>query len=161
MDSNVNRISLKLSDADRQAIEAAIQVVWDKLTPHLVALTPEDRGGLPKMGDKTIAFVRKAAEYARADQALRPSYLDMDEMDRDLGTVELLNRLQRPLAQIAANLDDSIMAAGGEAYAAALAYYQAVKGAARARVPGAQPIADDLAQRFPGRGAGRKPQAQA
>ena len=137
----------------------------DKLQPHLIALAPEDRSGLPKMGDKTVAFVRKAAAYlpthsARADRALRPTYLDMDEMNRDLGAVDILVSLQRPLAQIAANLDDSIMAAGAEAYVAALAYYQAVKGAARARVPGAQPIADDLGQRFPGRSAASKPPAQ-
>jgi hypothetical protein len=77
MDSNINRISLNLLDVDRQAIEAAIQVLHDKLLPYLIALAPEDRNTLPKMGDKTVAFVRKAADYARADTALRPPYLDM------------------------------------------------------------------------------------
>jgi hypothetical protein len=150
VDSNINRISLNLSDEDRLAIEAAIQVLRDKLQPHLIALVPEDRSSLPKMGDKTVAFVRKAAHYARADAA-RPAYLDVEEMERDLGAVDILSTLHRPLAQIVANLDDSVMAAGAEAYSAALAYYHSIKGAARARVPGAQAIADDLSQRFANR----------
>jgi hypothetical protein len=158
MDSNINRISLNLTDADWQA--AAIQLLRDKLQPHLIALAPADRGGLPKMGDKTVAFVRQATDYARTDSALRPTYLGLDEMDRDLGAVDILNSLQRPLTQVVAHLDDSIMAAGAEAYAAALAYYQAVKGAARARVPGAQAIADDLGQRFSNRGTASKPPAE-
>ena len=147
---NISRISINLSDTDRRAIEAAIQVLRDKLQPHVIALAPADRSALPKMGDSTVAFVRRAADYARADSALRPIYLDMGGMDRDLGAVDFLNSLQRPLAQIVANLDDSVTAAGTEAYLAALAYYVAVKGAARALIPGAQPIADDLGQRLPG-----------
>ncbi len=160
MDNNVNRISLELPDADQQAIAAAIQVLQDKLMPHLIALAPEDRSSLPKMGDKSVAFVRKAASYARAD-AGRPGYLDLDEMDRDIGAVEILSTFARPLAQITSNLDDSILAAGAEAYGAALTYYNAVKAAARSRVPGAQAIADDLGQRFAGRISAAKPAAKA
>lgn len=44
----------------------------------------------------------------------------------------------------------SVMAAGSEAYVAALSIYNLVKDAARKNVPGAQTIYDDLKQRFPG-----------
>jgi len=77
----------------------------------------------------------------------------------DFFAVDDLLSLQRPLTQLLASLDDSILAAGSEAYAGALAYYQAVKGAARMKVPGAEVIADDLRQRFPGRGRGRPTEA--
>ena len=156
MDNNVNRISLELSDSDDQAITAAIQVLQEKLLPHLIALTPEDRSGLHKMGDRTVAFVRKAADYARADSH-RPTFLDMEEMDRDLGAVQKLSAYARTLDQLTSNLDDSIMAAGAEAYAAALIYYQSTKAAARSRVPGAQAILDELSQSLPARGAAKKP----
>ena len=46
------------------------------------------------------------------------------------------------------------MQAGHEAYESALAFYNAVKVAARNNVPGAKVIYEDLSQRFPG--AGRK-----
>jgi hypothetical protein len=160
MNNNLNLISLDLPAADLQAIRAAVQVLQDKLVPHLVTLEPGMRRELPRMGDKTVAFVRKAADYAHADARLVPAYLDLDEMARDLRAVEDLLSLQRPLAQIAAGLDDAILAAGSEAYGAALGYYQAVKGAARAGVTGAEAIAADLGQRFPGRPRARGGEAQ-
>ena len=156
MDSNVNRISLELPDSNRQAIAAAIQVLQEQLLPHLIALSREDRSSLHKMGDRTVAFVRKAADYAQAD-AHRPSFLDMEEMDRDLSAVQTLTGFARTLGQIASNLDDSIMAAGAEAYAAALVYYQSTKAAARSRVPGAQAILDELSQSLPVHSGPRKP----
>lgn len=36
------------------------------LAPYLVPLTPEQRQDLPKMGDKSVAFVQKAADYSTA-----------------------------------------------------------------------------------------------
>jgi len=44
------------------------------------------------------------------------------------------------------------MQAGSEAYTASLIFYNAVKGAAKAGVPGMKTIYDDLQSRFPGRG---------
>lgn len=46
-------------------------------------------------------------------------------------------------------LDDTMMLAGSEAYVAALAFYNAVKGVGRANVPGAALIYEDLRGRFP------------
>ena len=48
-------------------------------------------------------------------------------------------------------MEDSMTQAGSEAYVAALAFYQSVKGAAKAKVPGADAIYNDLNSRFPGR----------
>lgn len=48
-------------------------------------------------------------------------------MDRDLKAVDDLGSPQRPLAQLLAGLEDSMLAAGSEAYSAALGYYQAVR----------------------------------
>jgi hypothetical protein len=44
-----------------------------------------------------------------------------------------------------------MLAAGSEAYGAALVHHQAVNGAARAWVQGVEAIANDLGQRFRGR----------
>ncbi len=159
MDSNINRLSLAIPDADLKAIQGAVQLLQDKLLPHLITLTPGDRRELPKMGDKTVAFVRKATDYALADPQLRPAYLDVEELGRDLEAVDTLGGLHRALSQVVDGLDDSMLAAGSEAYTAALSYYQSVRGAARSRIQGAQAIADDLGQRFPGRPRNGAPQA--
>lgn len=54
-----NRISASLSQADRDAVMKAIATIREKL-PFLVDLTTEERRSLPKMGDKSRAFVSKA-----------------------------------------------------------------------------------------------------
>jgi len=65
MNNTLNRISLSLPEADMKAVREAVQVLQDKLLPHLITLAPEERRQLPKMGDKTVAFVLKAVNYAR------------------------------------------------------------------------------------------------
>lgn len=56
-----NRVSATLSEADQQAVLAAIETIRQKL-PFLIDLTPEQRRSLPKMGDKGFAHLfRRAA----------------------------------------------------------------------------------------------------
>jgi hypothetical protein len=50
-------------------------------------------------------------------------------------------------------LDDTMVLTGSEAYLAVLAFYNYIKGAAKANVTGVQTIYDDLNARFPGRAA--------
>jgi Mlc titration factor MtfA (ptsG expression regulator) len=50
-----------LSPADIQEIKAALQTVQKKL-PFLVTLSPEERRKLLKMGDKSLAFVKRLFE---------------------------------------------------------------------------------------------------
>jgi hypothetical protein len=152
--SNVlgNRIALQIPEADVQAIRAAIQVLQAQLLPHLVDLDADARRELPKMGTKTVEFVDKAFHYAEANPQLRPAFVDLEEFQRDLDAVKLLVSLQQPLAQVADMVDDSLMLAGSEAYAAALSFYQATKSAAKLNVPAAGTIAQDLAAQFASRG---------
>ena len=147
-----NRISLNIPDADIQAIQGAIQVLQEKLQPHLVDLDAEGRERtLPKMGPRIVDFVSKALSYARAYPQFRPPFVDLDEFTRDLAAVGALRELQQPLSHIADMVDDSLLLSGSEAYGAALATYHAIKSAAKLHQPGAPVIANDLSNRFPGR----------
>ena len=143
-----NRISLNIPEADIEKIQAAVKVLQDLLEPHLVDLGPDERRVLPKMGDKTVSFVDKALEYARTNPELCPPFVNVEEFERDMAAVDLLLKLQRPLAQIADLVDDSLLLAGSEAYSAALACYHTIKGAARLNVAGAGTIAEDLGRQF-------------
>lgn len=104
-----------------------------------------------KLGDKSLSFVGKALEYARQNPAVVPPYIDVNEFERDLNLYVQLTKLLYPLHQLVEKLDDTTMQTGSEAYSAALLFYNAVKGAARAGVPGVKNIVDDLQTRFPGR----------
>jgi len=152
MPTITQRISLNVPESDAQAIRDAIKVLQDKLVPHLIDLGPEERRGLPKMGDKTVSFVSQTLDYAREHRDMCPPFVDIEEFARDIEAVDLLLGLQRPLSQVMDMVDDSLLLAGSEAYSAALACYQAIKSAARLNVAGAATIADDLGRRFPARG---------
>jgi hypothetical protein len=103
------------------------------------------------MGDKSLAFVGKALEYAKQNPGLVPTFLDLPESEKDFELVKALNNVLKPLAQLVEKLDDTTLQAGSEAYTAALIFYNAVKGAAKAGVPGTKSVYDDLQARFPGR----------
>jgi hypothetical protein len=145
-----NRISFDMSEEDSKEVMAALQVLRDKLVPHLVDLGPEERRQLPKMGERTVTFVEKALDYARKHPELMPGFIDLTEWERDWAGVQRLLAVQRPLAPVLDMLDDSVLLCGSEAYLQALAHYQALKSAAKLNVPGAATMADDLALRFPG-----------
>jgi hypothetical protein len=70
----------------------------------------------------------------------------------DVEATSALLQIERPLEQLAQNLSDTVMLCGSEAYVAALAIYNSVKQAAKMKVPGAEPIAIDLGERFNGQG---------
>jgi hypothetical protein len=146
------RMSLNMPEAEAQAVRDAVKVLQDTLVPHLINLGPEERRALPKMGDKTVAFVSKAMQYAREHPDMLPPFVDIDEFARDLAAVELLLGLLRPLRQVVDMVEDSMLLAGSEAYSAGLAFYEVAKAYAKRNVAGAGTIADDLASSLPARG---------
>jgi len=123
------------------------------LSPYLINLTPDERMQLPKMGDKSIPFVTKGAEYLRSPNSLTPPYLNPEDLDIDLNAFETIRQIRQVVQPIADMLDDTMLLSGSEAYIAVLAFYTYLKGAAKMNVPGAKTIYDDLSARFPSRPA--------
>ncbi len=114
----------------------------------LFNLTPTDRLELSKMGDKTIAFVNKALEYAESNPTLVPAYLDIAEAKKDYALSQDLNTILKHVSTLQRAIEDTTMVAGSEAYNAALVFYNSVKGASRVNVPGSEAVYNDLQQRF-------------
>ena len=146
-----NLVSLSISESELAEIRKAIEILQKVLSPHLLELTASERESIPKMGDKTVAFVTKATEHAEANTKLVPAFVDVEELRKDLGAIEILRPLFNSLNQLSKGLDDTMTVAGSEAYISALAFYQSVKVGAKLNVAGAQEIYNDLQVRFPGR----------
>ena len=144
--SNENKISIIISE---QKVLDALQVVntLKEQLPGLVTLTPDERRAYLKMGDKSLAFVQKAQEYAGLHPDLVPSFVDVAEMKKDIDAVIALQTIYRALNEIHSALDDSILLAGSEAFMAALTFYNASKSAAKSNVRGAKEIADGRKKR--------------
>ncbi|MDR1400541.1 MAG: hypothetical protein LBJ41_11515 [Treponema sp.] len=130
-----------------------IEAVKTALKPYTLALTPQERRSLLKMGDRSLAFVEKAHDYAHDNPDLVPSYLDIDDFDKDFSDAHGLWRLHTEIHQLDEIVEDTIMVAGSEAYHEAIAVYHNVQAAAKQDIPGAKAVYEELKPHFPG---GRK-----
>jgi hypothetical protein len=140
-----NRIDAALTQADRQAVLAAINTIREKLD-FLIDLTPEERRTILRMGDRSRGFVSQALNVAEQNEDILPRSFDVAEMRRDVELLAALEPIMAALSQLSELVEDTYMAVGGEAYAAALLVYQFVRAAGKgAALDGAL---DALGQRF-------------
>lgn len=140
-----NKVSAKFSPADREAVMQAITTIRQKL-PFLIDLSTEERKALPKLGDKSRAFVGKALEIAAQNPDFLPRSFDLDEMRRDIELFEALYPILLSLTQLQELVDDTSVAVGSEAYAAGLLVYNYAK--ASGKGAGLDSMVDDLGRRF-------------
>jgi hypothetical protein len=149
-----NHVSASLSQADQQAVLAAINTIREKL-PFLIDLTPEERRTLPRMGDRSRGFVAQALEVATQNTGMLPRAFDVEEMRKDVELLAALSPVITALAQLNELVDDTFMAVGSEAYTAALFVYQTARTAGKgAALDGAL---DALSQRFARKSRGSLP----
>ena len=138
-----------IPEATLTQVYGQIAAVKTALAPYTLALTQQERHAMLKMGDKSLAFVEKTHDYATDNPSLIPSYLDMDDFDKDFSDAHGLWRLHTAIHQLDELIEDTIMVAGSEAYHAALAVYHNVQAAAKQDIPGAKAIYEDLKPHFP------------
>ncbi|MEH2110940.1 hypothetical protein [Nostoc sp.] len=140
-----NKVSAKLSAADREAVMQAITTIREKL-PFLIDLTTEERKALPKLGDKSRAFVSKALEIGTQNPDFLPRSFDLNEMRQDIELFEALYPILLSLTQLQELVDDTSVAVGSEAYAAGLMVYNYAKVSGKGA--GLESMIDDLGRRF-------------
>ncbi|MBD2076555.1 hypothetical protein H6F86_22235 [Phormidium sp. FACHB-592] len=151
-----NRISAALTQTDREAVMDAITTIKTRL-PFLIDLTAEECKALPKMGDKSRAFVSKALEVATQNPDFLPRSFDLEEMRKDVQLFEAMYPIVVALAQLQELVDDTTTAAGSEAMAAALQVYSYAK--ASGQDAGLEGLVEELGQRFARKTRKPKPQA--
>jgi hypothetical protein len=127
-----------------------ISEVLAAMAPYIINLSALERQNHLKLGDKTLAFAEKAFEYAQANPAFAPSYLNMEMYTADMQDTTGLRVLLATLEQLVHGVDDTVMVAGGKAYNQSLIYYNALKQAAAQDIPGAKTLYNNLRERFPG-----------
>ena len=148
--SNANRVSADIPAAVITDVTNKLNEVRALLLPYLEALTPDERRTIPKMSDKTIAFVNKTETYTISNPEFAPGFMEVAEFSKDMQVVVELKPILDICEQLVSNIDDTSMLAGSEAYVQALMYYNGVKLAAKTGQASARPIYDDLSVRFPG-----------
>ena len=151
-----NRISEILKPEVLQAAAANFESTRAGLGPQLISLGTLDRRSLPHLTDTNEAFLFKALAYARSNPEFLPSYVDIEEFQKDVDVVMNLRPLRRSIRQFLEMMDDTSDLAGSEALMVALVFYAAVKAAAKAGVANAVTIAADMGTQFAAQSRPRK-----
>ncbi|GAB3388366.1 hypothetical protein [Lysobacter fragariae] len=152
-----NIASVHLTAEQWAAVDQAIDQLATTLDPLLVALVPQQRRRVVRMGDGSEAFVRKALDVATQNQDLMPRNFDLDEMRRDLESHDALNSRLIRLAVLMEKASDTDVALGSDAMTAALQAYHFLKSAGKGE--GVDTLRQMLGERFEGNGqrAARQP----
>jgi len=142
---SVNRISSALSVADRLEVMDLLSKIDQKLS-FLIDVGPEERKSMAKMGDRNRAFASKALDIATQNPSFLPRSFDLAEMRRDLELYDALQPVLLALTRLQELVDDTAVAAGNEAYCAALEIYRYAK--ANGNVAGLDNWIGEMGQRF-------------
>jgi len=148
---DANRISIDLTGAPITAITGAIDTLDTQLA-FQVSLTPDQKARLAKAAEKTAGFMEKCREYIISHPQFMPGFVSMTEWNKDLVARDHYMGFLLRLRTLVASGEDTLMIINSEIYRVCLAYYEGVERGASMGAAGAQPIYDDLKERFPGRG---------
>lgn len=146
-------ISATLTEADLAAILDRIAGIKAAL-PFLQGLDVDDLAGLPKLGDKSLAFAQRTLALAQQDDSFLPRNLDIEEFARDVALFETLGPIVQHLTQLLELVKDTRAIAGSDAYLAGLDVYHAAKRTGRGA--GLDGLLTAVAERF----ARRRPAAE-
>lgn len=116
--------------------------------PFAIKLSPAVKQSIPKLEDTRTPFVTKCLFYARKEAKILPPFTDLDELENDLKLFNNLQNIAKEVDRLADMINDTRIAAGSDAYVAALSIYNSVKQAAKMNVPGTKAILDDLKTAF-------------
>ena len=143
-----NKISRIIENDSLTKIDESISALENELSFCINLPDDEKRGGF-RLGDKNLGFLEKTKDYLDQKPDFMPSYLSKEEVIKDTTLAEQLTTVQRRLGILLDRINDTANIAGMEALSGSLAYYNAVKEAAKNNIEGAVTIYDDLRKRFP------------
>lgn len=122
-----NIISIAINDEQRAALLAAVEQLEQQLASFTVALDPDQRRELLKMGVKSETFCRQALGALDKNRQVVPPSLGLDEALQDLRALDTLRPVLQRLEQLAERLRDTDMALGSDLMATAVEGYGLLK----------------------------------
>ncbi len=144
--------SAKDVDADMGKLDTVIEDL-KQATTYRVDLQDEDKEGLVMFGTKALNFTQAALDSMGEVETLVSGFLDVEELKADVKFCQDFGPKIKKLERLLDQLKDTYSAAGSDAYAASLTYYNTIKAASRAKLPGTEAIYKELKKYFTG---GRK-----
>ena len=146
-----NKVTNPMPEEKYQRVQKLIDALYEELDTVVLPLSEDDKKEMQRLGAKTMEFVRNSVKHAKLTPELVPSYIDVNEMEKDLITTEQMRDISLRLEKLSNLVGDTYVLAGSELYDSSLIFYHSVKGGVRANIPGAEEAYEDLSVRFPGR----------
>lgn len=123
----------------------------NEISPFGTTLTPKERRRILKANNKSLAFVKRTAEYSEREPQYLSSFFTTDELQGCTANIINLLAVEVQIGQLAQLVTSTRMQNGNKSFEAALNYYDNVKQAMERNVPGAEAIYKELSARFPHR----------
>ena len=120
-------ISIAFDDTQADALRTAVADLRTQLGDKTLALTPDQRQELLKMGTKSENFVRQALAALDKNRQVVPPSLGLDAALQDLATLDLLRPVLQELEQVIERLRDTDMALGSDLMDTAVEGYSLLK----------------------------------
>ncbi len=143
----LNRVSAELSEEQVNQTLAQIQSLSEQM-PFLIGLNTEERKTLPKIHRQNRYFVQDTVQAIREDASLLPSYINLEELNKDYALYQKLDQIRLTLEQLTQKVADTQMLAGSEAFSSALMVYKMYQMASQSGIPGARTVYERLRERF-------------
>ena len=142
----INNLIIGELPVDQQKV--LLQTITDiqSKLPFLLDLTTADRRSLPKLGDKSRAFIDHGLVLASQNPGILPRNFDLDQYNQEVTLVRQLEPIVLAMRQLMKRLEDTFMAVGSDAYSQTLVVYQVAKLADKNGL--LDEHLDSLAQRF-------------
>ena len=121
-----NLIQLNLTPDAVGAITTALTTLEAELS-GLLALTPEQRRELTRMGDKSEAFCRQAVVAFSENPGVLPRNFDLEGYRSDLASLDILRPLLSRLNRLHERANDTEAAIGSDLMANSLEGYAVLK----------------------------------
>ncbi|MGN6153628.1 MAG: hypothetical protein ACTHOH_16725 [Lysobacteraceae bacterium] len=123
-------LCLTLTDAQLADIDGALSVLETTLS-GLIALTPDQRRALTKMGPKSESFCRQTLTVLGESPQVIPPSVDLKEAQSDLAALDRLRPCLARLQRLAERAEDTDVALGSDVITLALEGYAVLKVAGR------------------------------
>lgn len=121
-----NLIDIDFTAEKLSAIDAALAALETAFN-GLIALTPDQRRSLTKMGDKSEAFCRQAVDVFGQHPDVLPRKFDLDGFRRDMAAIDAMRPRLSRLSRLEEKLRDTDTALGSDLMSNALEGYAVLK----------------------------------
>lgn len=119
-----------------------------ELMPFAVGLSSRDRLTYPALGSKGTQFVQRSLESMRQNPSLVPAFVDVASIENSYAMYNNLLGIVESVQQLERLVTDTMHVAGSNSRSQAFEFYNSVQRGAKANVPGAQVVFENLKTRF-------------